>query len=231
MLDILLIEDDLDLAETVVEYLELDGIRCDHASNGVAGLELIRRHRYDVIALDLNLPRLDGLDVCARMRAGGDDTPVLMLTARDQLSDKLDGFRAGTDDYLVKPFDLEELVVRLRALSLRRSGQVQRLSYSGLSMDLRERKVDRDGRPIKLSPTGWTLLETLLRAAPGPVSRYALQAAVWDDSPPDSNALKVHLHHLRKAVDGAFDHPLIHTIPGYGFALKTENSDETADPA
>lgn len=109
MLNALLIEDDLDLAQTVVQYLALEQIRCDHASNGIAGLNLMLRERYDVLLLDLNLPRLDGLSVCERLRGAGDDTPVLMLTARDRLEDKIDGFRAGTDDYLIKPFELREL--------------------------------------------------------------------------------------------------------------------------
>lgn len=227
MLRALLVEDDLDLAQTIVQYLELEGIGCDHAGNGVAGLELARRNRYDVLLLDLNLPRLDGLGLCQRIRTAGDDTPVLMLTARDRLSDKLEGFQAGTDDYLVKPFALQELVVRLQALARRRSGQAQRLHYADLEMHLGDRVVRRAGRMLRLSPIGWRLLETLLRAAPVVVSRDALEEAVWGDARPDSNSLKVHLFHLRKAVDVPFSTPLLHTVAGYGFVLKAVD-DETA---
>lgn len=220
MLSLLLVEDDLDLAQTVVQYLELEEIRCDHASNGVAGLELMRRGRYDALLLDLNLPRMDGLTLCQRLRAAGDDTPVLMLTARDRLDDKIEGFSAGTDDYLVKPFALQEPVVRVQALARRRSGQVQRLSCGDLEMNLAERRVTRAGQPLKLTPTGWRLLEALLRASPSVVSRQALEEAVWGDDPPDSNSFKVHLHHLRKAIDAPFQTALLHTIPGHGFALR-----------
>lgn len=220
MLDILLIEDDHDLAETVVQYLELENIHCDHAGNGLRGLCLLQEHDYDALLLDINLPRLDGLTLCQKLRNEGKDIPVLMLTARDRLQDKLDGFRAGTDDFLVKPFELDELVARVIALTRRRSGQTQILSYGGLEMDLNKREVVRAGQRLKLTPTTWQLLETLLRAAPEAVNRQKLEAAVWGNSPPDSNVLKVHMHYLRKTVDSGFLSRLIHTVPGFGFALR-----------
>lgn len=219
MLNVLLIEDDLDLAETVIQYLEFENIRCDYASNGMAGLQLLRDNRYQVVLLDLNLPRLDGLSLCKRLRSDGNDTPILMLTARDRLDDKLAGFEAGTDDYLVKPFELQELVVRIHALSKRRSGEVQKLRYDDLEMDLQIRSVTRNGVRLKLSPTGWTLLEVLLRAAPAVVSRQDLEESIWGDDIPDSNSLKVHMFHLRKAINTPFAKPVLHTIPGHGFAL------------
>lgn len=224
MLSLLLVEDDLDLAQTVVQYLELEDIRCDHASNGVAGLELMRRGRYDALLLDLNLPRMDGLTLCQKLRAAGDDTPILMLTARDRLDDKIEGFHAGTDDYLVKPFALQELVARVQALARRRSGQVQRLRCGDLEMNLAERRVTRAGQEIRLTPIGWRLLEALLRAAPSVVSRQMLQEAVWGEDMPDSDSLKVHLHHLRKSIDAPFPTALLQTIPGHGFALKDDAS-------
>ncbi|RCV88813.1 response regulator transcription factor [Billgrantia montanilacus] len=220
MLNVLLIEDDLDLAATMIDYLELEGIRCDHASNGVAGLNLIERAHYDVILLDLNLPRLDGIGVCQRLREVGNDRPILMITARDGLEAMLDGFRAGTDDYLVKPFDLQELVVRMKALARRRSGQVLLLRCADLEMNLSERSVRRAGRSLRLSPIGWRLLEALMRASPGIISRPALESALWGDNIPDSNSLKVHLHHVRQAVDAPFEVALIHTLPGHGIALR-----------
>jgi DNA-binding response OmpR family regulator len=220
MLNILLIEDDLDLADTVVQYLELEGIRCDHAANGMAGLQLAKEGQYQVLLLDLNLPRLDGLSLCRRLRTAGDDTPVLMLTARDQLDDKLAGFNAGTDDYLVKPFALQELVARIEVLARRRSGEVRKLSCGDLVMNLSDKNVTRNSIPIKLSPIGWRLLERLLRASPEVVSRQTLEEAVWGDEIPDSNSLKVHMFHLRRAIDGPFAVTLLHTIAGHGFAIK-----------
>lgn len=229
MLKLLLVEDDLDLAQTLVQYLELESIICDHASNGIAGLNLINRNSYDVLLLDINMPRLDGLSLCHRLREQGIDTPILMLTARSQLGDKLEGFSAGTDDYLVKPFEMEELVARVLALSSRRSGQVQKLSCNDLQMNLSERSVSRSGQTLKLSPTSWRLLECLMRASPSPVSREALMDAVWGDDHPDSNSLKVHIFNLRKIIDGSFSDPLLHTISGVGFAIKPPATSNTND--
>ena len=220
MLNVLLVEDDLDLADTIVQYLELEGIRCVHGTNGVAGLQLAKEGGYQVLLLDINLPRLDGLSLCEQLRGIGNDTPILMLTARDSLDDKLAGFQAGTDDYLVKPFALQELVVRLEALSRRRSGQTRKLSCAGLEMNLSDKTVTRNGCILKLSPTGWRLLEALLRASPEVVSRQDLEEAVWSDDVPDSNSLKVHIFNLRKVIDVPFSAPLLHTIPGHGFVLR-----------
>lgn len=220
MLNVLLVEDDLDLADTVIQYLELEGIRCAHGANGAAGLQLAKEGDYQVLLVDLNLPRLDGLSLCEQLRASGDDTPILMLTARDGLDDKLAGFEAGTDDYLVKPFALQELVVRLQALARRRSGQARKLSCADLEMNLSDKTVTRNGILIKVSPTGWRLLESLLRASPEVVSRPALEEAVWGDDIPDSNSLKVHIFHLRKVIDAPFAYNLIHTVPGHGFAIR-----------
>lgn len=227
MLKLLLAEDDLDLAQTLVQYLELEGFICDHVSNGIAGLNLIKQSSYDVLLLDINMPRLDGLSLCQRLREQGNDTPVLMLTARDQLDDKLQGFNVGTDDYLVKPFEMEELLARVRALSHRRSGQIQKLICGELQMNLSEKSVQRNGQALKLSPTSWRLLERLMRASPSPVSREELMDFAWGDDHPDSNSLKVHIYNLRKAIDGPFDEPLLHTISGAGFALKSSGTGET----
>ncbi len=220
MLNVLLVEDDFDLAETVIDYLALEEIECEYASNGIAGRQLIEQNSYDVILLDINMPGLDGYSLCQLVRMGGNETPVLMLTARDQLTDKLDGFAAGTDDYLIKPFELQELVVRIQALAKRRSGQVRVLRYAELEMNLTEHTVTRSGQAIKLSPIAWQLLETLLRAAPEAVSRQKLISTVWGEDSPDSDSLKVHLFHLRKALDAPFPSPLLQTIAGHGFAIK-----------
>ena len=151
-----------------------------------------------------------------------------MLTARDQLSDKLAGFDAGTDDYLVKPFEMEELVVRIEALSRRRSGQVQKLSCADLILNLNEKTATRSGQALRLSPIGWKILELLMRASPNTVSRDMLESSIWGDETPDSNSLKVHLFNLRKAVDTPFNQPLIHTIQGQGFAIKVPTNEKKA---
>ncbi len=215
----LLVEDDFDLVETVVQYLELEEIECDHATNGRNGLALALENVYRVLLLDIMLPRMDGLEVCQAIRKAGIDTPVLMLTARDTLADKLAGFDAGTDDYMVKPFDMEELVARIRALAGRRSGHVKKLQVGDLVMDLDRRTVTRAGHLLNLRPSGWTLLEFLMRSHPGTVHRRELEQALWQDDPPNSNSLKVHMHHLRRQVDKSFDSPMIETIPGHGFTI------------
>ncbi|AMD89537.1 XRE family transcriptional regulator [Desulfovibrio fairfieldensis] len=228
MLHILLVEDDVDLATTIVEYLALENMHCDYARTGAHGLQLAGAPAcgtaYDAIVLDLNLPLLDGLSLCARLRQEGDDTPVLMLTARGHIDDKLAGFAAGTDDYLIKPFEMRELVARLQALSQRRSGQARILRCGDLLMDVREHRVERQGRLIQLSPIGWRILHVLLRQSPEAVSRQKLLFEVWGDDPPDSDSLKVHLFHLRKSIDAPFDTNLLHTMPGHGVALREGTS-------
>lgn len=219
-LKLLLVEDDIDLATAVIDYLELEDMQCDHAINGLVGLNLIEKNNYQVIILDLNLPKMSGLNVCESIRRKGIDTPVLMLTAMDSLQDKLTGFEKGTDDYLVKPFAMKELIVRVQSLSRRRSGQVNRLSLLDLELDLQKKQAIRDEVVLKLSPIGLKILEVLMRASPNPVSREDLIQNVWGDDQPDSNSLKVHIYNLRKQVDGGDVTTLLQTISGYGFALK-----------
>ena len=228
MPSILLVEDDEDLAAAVMDYLEMESMLCDYARTGAEGYRLAASppasQPYDAIILDLNLPVMDGLTVCKRLRDEGNDTPVLMLTALDQLEDKLAGFSAGTDDYLVKPFAMQELVARLRVLVMRRSGQASLLSCGDLVMDTKSRTVERQGRPVTLRPTEWKILHALLRHSPDVVSRQQLLIEVWGDTPPDSNSLKVHLFHLRKAIDEPFAVSLLHTLPGRGVALREEHN-------
>jgi DNA-binding response OmpR family regulator len=226
MISVLVVEDDLDLATAVVEYLQLEGMRCDHAGNGVTALELAQGGAFDVVILDLNLPRLDGLGVCGTLREQGNDVPVLMLTARDSLDDKLSGFDSGTDDYLVKPFAMDELLARVRALAGRRSSRVRKLSCADLELLIDQKKALRAGSQLRLSPTEMVLLEHLMRASPDPVNRADLIRAVWGDEQPDSNSLKVHMHNLRKQIDKHGDSQLLHTVAGVGYQLRTV--DETA---
>ena len=224
MLNLLLVEDDIDLATAVIDYFELEGIQCDHAANGVVGLNLIEANRYHTIILDLNLPKMNGLSVCESMRAKGIDTPVIMLTARDTLDDKIAGFAKGTDDYLVKPFAMEELIVRVKALSRRKSGQVTRLTACGIELDIDRKEATADGQKLKLSPTALKVLEALLRESPNIVSRESLMQEIWGDDKPESNALKVHLFNLRKQLDSAGKEGVLRTIKGFGFSI-SENGD------
>ena len=220
MLRALLIEDDRDLAASVADYLELNQISVDHAYNGKAGLTLATDNQYDVLLLDLMLPRMDGLTVCQTLRQSGVDTPVLMLTARDTLDDKEAGFESGADDYLVKPFAIKELVMRARALSRRRSGEVRRLEIADLVMELDTKEVTRAGQLLKLSPSSWKLLEVLMRASPSVVSPQQLEQVLWGDDAPDSNGLRVLIFNLRKRVDKPFKTALIHTISGQGVVIR-----------
>ncbi len=221
-LNVLVVEDNLDLAAAIIDYLETENIASDHSSNGVSGLAQIKTNDYQVIILDLNIPRMDGLSVCENMRQQGIDTPVLMLTARDSLADKIAGFDAGTDDYLVKPFAMKELVIRVKALGKRRSGQITFLQVEDLTLDLKQKKAFRMEQPLKLTPIALKLLEVLMRASPNPVSRNELINEVWGDDGPDSNSLKVHIYNLRRQIDGQYSNssPLLKTITGYGFSLK-----------
>jgi DNA-binding response OmpR family regulator len=220
---LLLVEDNFDLAETLVQYLELEGMTCDHAASAEAGLNLASENEYDLLLLDISLPRMSGLELCEALRKEGRETPVLMLTAKDTLDDKLAGFKSGTDDYLVKPFDMPELVARINTLARRRSGQAKVLGAGDLKLHLDTHRAFRGDRELTLTPTGWKLLDTLVRSSPGIVSRQKLIQAVWGDEVPESNSLKVHLHKLRRQVNGENDAPLLHTIPGLGYALRSQH--------
>ena len=219
---LLLIEDHRDIAESIVDYLEPRGFAVDYAADGVTGLHLAVTHSYDVIVLDVGLPGIDGLSVCRKLREEARrDTPVLMLTARDTLEDKITGLDAGADDYLVKPFEVRELEARLRSMVRRQRGAVARETYAigDLTLDLSTLQVRRGGQSITLTPIGFRLLAALARASPRVVSRRDLEREVWGEVPPDSDALRSHLYNLRKAIDRPFDRPLLHTVAAAGYRL------------
>jgi|TARA_Y100000310_G_C20535330_1_gene740560 DNA-binding response OmpR family regulator len=220
----LLVEDNVSLAQTVIAYFDLEGIDCDYASNGSQGLELALLNDYQVILLDINLPRINGLEVCEMIRKQGVDIPVMMLTARDSLEDKLAGFDAGTDDYLVKPFELSELVARVKALFNRRSLHSMKLEVGPLVMDLSLKTICREGQKLKLTPTCWKLLEILMRESPNVVSREKMQNTIWTEPDlPDSDVLKVHLYKLRQQVDKPFSIKLIQTVSSHGVVIRVPN--------
>ena len=226
--DILLIEDHKDIAEMVYEYLETSGFSVDYADTGSAGVNLARQNNYDAIVLDLMLPDMDGIEVCKALRSEeGIMVPVLMLTARDTLEDKLLGFDSGADDYLVKPFDLEELAARLRSLMKRRTdkSKAEPLVVGDLVLDLNAKIATRKGNVLNLSPTGMKILILLTMESPNVVERSAVEKVIWDDLPPDSDALRSHLYNLRKVVDKPYSHSLIHTVHSTGFRLSDESAD------
>ncbi len=219
---LLLVEDHRDIAESIVDFLEPRGYAVDYAADGVTGLHLAVTNSYDVIVLDVMLPGIDGLSVCRKLREEARrDTPILMLTARDTLEDKILGLDAGADDYLVKPFEIRELEARLRSIVRRHRGTTAREAYAvgDLTLDLATLKVSRAGRPLALTPIGLRLLAALARASPRVVSRRDLEREVWGEEPPDSDALRSHLYNLRKAIDRPFDRPLLHTVAAAGYRL------------
>lgn len=221
----LLIEDDIDLAEAISDYMEADNIEFDFAYNGVSGLELASINHYDVILTDINMPKMNGLTMTQTLRSQGVATPILMLTARDTLEDKLTGFQAGSDDYLVKPFAMEELKVRLQALARRGLTSVSKLTIGDLSVDLQSHLAVRGGQELRLPPVCWKMLACLAKHSPNVVSKSQLEQTIWQDDVPAADSLKVHLFKLRQVVDTPFDTKLIHTIHGVGIALR-ENHDQ-----
>ena len=227
---ILIVEDNRDIAENIADYLEPLGHSLDFAVTGRGGLQLATTNAYDVIVLDIMLPGMDGLSVCRALRErGGPPTPVLMLTARDQLDDKLLGFAAGADDYLVKPFSIRELEARLKALVNRhgRQGESDTLSVGPLLFDLGTLRAERDGIVLDLNPIQRRLLEVLMRHSQRVVTRQELEREVWGDDPPDNDILRTHIYALRTVIDKPFSQKLLHTVHGTGYRLaEAEDSGE-----
>ncbi|NND44116.1 MAG: response regulator transcription factor [Xanthomonadales bacterium] len=224
---VLLIEDHADLAATVGDELAALGYDMDFAADGASGLGLAISNHYDLILLDLTLPKLDGTEVCKRLRDQRVATPILMLTARDQVSDKLEGFDSGADDYLVKPFDINELAARIKALLRRSQGEVSasELRVDDLVFDTGSMRVARGGKRIELSPTGLRILRILMRESPNVVPRDQLEQELWGDLLPDSDTLRSHVYNLRREIDRPFETKLLHTLPGIGFRIAAPDDD------
>jgi DNA-binding response OmpR family regulator len=221
-LKILVVEDNPDLAANLVDYLSARGHMVDAAGDGLTGLHLASTQNFDVILLDLILPGMDGIALCHHLREkDGRATPILMLTARDTLDDKITGLEAGADDYLIKPFALREVVARIQALVRRASSNVTPglLRVADLTFDPMTFRVTRAGRDIALPPIPLRMLEALMRASPRVLDREEMERAVWSDAPPDSDALRTHLHLLRTAIDKPFDRPLLRTLRGIGWQI------------
>ena len=224
---ILVIEDNRDILANVLDYLQLKGFGVDCASDGLSGLHLASTGHYDLIVLDIMLPGIDGYQVARRLREdAGNDVPILMLTARDALDDRLQGLRAGADDYLVKPFALSELVARIDAILRRSQGSRKRvLKVADLVYDLDTLHVTRAGQVLKLNPLAMKLLAILMQKSPAVVRREALEEALWGDDSPDSDSLRSHIHLLRQVLDKPFEKPLLHTLHGVGYRLADLDDD------
>ncbi len=219
---VLVVDDEPQLRRALERALKLEGYEVALAGDGEEGLRAVAEGRPDAVILDVLMPKLDGLAACRELRARGDRTPVLMLTARDAVSDRVDGLDAGADDYVVKPFALEELLARLRAL-LRRgdAGGGKRLAYADLALDPTTREVHRGDREIELTKTEFALLEHLLRHPRQVLSRSQLFEAVWGyDFGPTSNSLEVYVGYLRRKTEAGGERRLIQTVRGVGYALR-----------
>jgi two-component system response regulator MprA len=226
---ILVVDDDRSVRESLRRSLAFNGYQVELANDGQAALDAVLAQRPDAMVLDVMMPRLDGLEVCRRMRAAGDELPILVLTARDAVSDRVAGLDAGADDYLPKPFALEELLARLRALLRRRSlddiaaaaGQSKPLEFADLSLDPETRDVRRGDRPISLTRTEFSLLELLLTNPRRVLSRAQILEQVWGyDFPTTGNALEVYVGYLRRKTEADGEPRLIHTVRGVGYVLR-----------
>jgi DNA-binding response OmpR family regulator len=218
---LLLVEDDRKAARVLARGFLEEGFVVDVAHSGDVGDELAATNRYDVIVLDWVLPRKDGLTVCRDLRGRGVLTPILMLTARDALLDRVSGLDSGADDYLTKPFAFEELLARIRAL-LRRSDLTRppAMKVADLVLDPVTHRVTRSGAEIRLTPKEYAILETLMRHAGQVVTRTRIGESVWEEGPPDlANLVDVHVSHLRRKVDQGEGPQLIHTVRALGFRL------------
>lgn len=218
---LLVIEDNRDILANLADYLGMKGYVVDCAADGLTGLHLAATQHYDLIVLDVMLPGLDGFSLCERLRGGERrNVPVIMLTARDALDDRLQGFRTGADDYLTKPFALPELAARIEAVLKRSQGGTRReLCVGDLHYDLDTLEVRRAGQVLHPGPIGLKLLAELMRRSPAVVRREVLEEALWGDSPPDSDALRSHIHALRQQIDKPFESTLLHTVHGIGYRL------------
>lgn len=220
---ILVIEDQPEILQNIADYLGLKGYTVDCAYDGLGGLHLAVTQHFDLIILDLMLPGMDGVTLCKKLRQDAKlSTPVIMLTARDSVDDKLTGFQAGADDYLVKPFSLPELNARVEAVLRRGQAGVQNLLTVGdLTYDTNSLEVTRRGIPLKLSPIGLKLLEKLMKSSPHVVKREILEELLWGEELPGSDSLRSHIHTLRQIIDKPFNSSLLHTVHGIGYCLKS----------
>lgn len=219
---LLVVEDQADLRTIIVRKLKSEGYAVDSTGNGLEALDFIGLTEYDGIILDIMLPGITGLSILKRMRAAGNHTPVLLLTALGTVEDKVEGLDAGADDYLSKPFDFQELLARIRAMTRRGSQQSSNIiSHRGVDLDMSARTVTREGKEISLTAKEYNILEYLMQNIGRVLSRENLSVHVWNyDYDGGSNVIDVYMHHLRKKLDADFDDKLITTVKGVGYVIR-----------
>lgn len=218
---LLLIEDNNDIAELIFDYFEQLKYELDYASNGVQGLQLATQHQYDCVILDIMLPGIDGIELCEQLRCDGNNTPIIMLTARDSQQDVLRGFNGGADDYVVKPFELEVLEARIKAL-FRRSegiGFQKEIVCGEININLVTRTAFRNSTALKLNPTCYSILLFLAKNHPQPSTKQELERHLWGEELPDQDVLRKHIYQLRTIVDKPFLTKVIKTIPKIGYSI------------
>ena len=224
---VLIVEDHPNVSSYIKRALEEQGYAVDLARTGQEALDWAAAAAFDLIVLDIMLPEIDGLTICHRLRSQGNQAAILMLTARDTVDDRVLGLDAGADDYLVKPFELKELLARLRALARRRSAKTSTLEVANLSLDTRTRVVMRGNTLVKLTAKEYAVLECLMREPNRVLSRTEIAESIWNyDIYNQSNVVDVYIRNLRRKIDDPFDLKLIHTVRGAGYRLSDQGSDE-----
>jgi DNA-binding response OmpR family regulator len=223
-LNILLVEDCQSVAEVIFDYFEASDIRLDYAATGTLGLSLAQSQKFDCIVLDIMLPGIDGISLCQQLRADGNNTPIIMLTARDTDDDMLSGLRQGADDYIVKPFNLELLEARIHSLIRRNSGTgfINQMTCGPITLDINTHQVWRGKDELKLTPIGFKILKTLVHKSPNVVSRQEIEEVLWPDDLPDQDILRKHVYQLRNKVDTPFSENIIETVPKLGYRLAVQ---------
>jgi len=221
---ILIVEDNKEILTNITLFFEVKHHIVDCADNGMTAMYLIGNNQYDVIVLDIMLPgEADGYDICRTMRQCNNNTPVIMLTAKDSIDERLEGFDSGADDYLIKPFSLDELEARIMAIHKRSSGMTQnQLTVGDLSFNTDTFSVVRQGKKIELNPTLYKLLQILMKNSPNVVKKETIEYHIWGDDLPESNVLKTTIHMLRKKVDLPFNSSMIETMRGIGYLINTQ---------
>jgi DNA-binding response OmpR family regulator len=226
-INVLIVEDHQALAQTIADHLEMAGITVDFAADGITGLHLAVSNSYDAVILDVMLPGINGFEICEKIRKEAkSDVPIIMLTARDQIADKLQGFNNGADDYLAKPFNPDELIARLQSMVRRHRGEFdsKALKVGDLVFDLGTMEVTRGNQKLKVSPTGLQILKVLMKKSPEIVTKDQLAKQLWGDLIPDSDVLRSHLYILRKTIDKPFSKQLLHTLPGVGLKISADEN-------
>ena len=222
MFNVLVVEDNKQVSEVIFEYFEALNYQLDYAATGTLGLNLARKHKFDLIILDVMLPGIDGIAICQTLRAEGNHTPIIMLTARDTNQDILLGLSIGADDYVVKPFDLTLLEARINAVMRRTKTpitQQNELIVGPLKLKTNEHLVFRNEQQVKLNPSCYKILHRLMEQHPNVVSKADIENTLWPDDLPDQDILRKHIYQLRSKIDKGFEQELIITVPKIGYKL------------